>query len=137
MVMVPLVIVGVVPILNGHVDYSNFAHLVPPVANGAAESGNWNLSGWTLALGGMFLAAWSTYAFETAVCYTSEFRNPGIDTFKAIFGVTVRPAWARATARSDPIESHRSSSPITRRIPLRCCDISSSFAACTTHQVPA
>jgi amino acid transporter len=33
----------------------------------------------------MFLAAWSTYAFETAVCYTSEFRNPGSDTFKAIF----------------------------------------------------
>jgi amino acid transporter len=85
LVMVPLVIVGVVPILNGHVDYSNFAHLVPPVANGAAEPGNWNITGWTLALGGMFLAAWSTYAFETAVCYTSEFRNPGSDTFKAIF----------------------------------------------------
>ncbi len=85
LVMVPLVIVGVVPILNGHVDYSNFMHLVPPVANGAAEPGSWNLSGWTLALGGMFLAAWSTYAFETAVCYTSEFRNPGSDTFKAIF----------------------------------------------------
>ena len=36
-------------------------------------------------LGGMFIAAWSTYAFETAVCYTSEFKNPGTDTFKAIF----------------------------------------------------
>jgi amino acid transporter len=85
LVMVPLVIVGVVPILNGHVDYSNFMHLVPQAANGAAEPGNWNVGGWTLALGGMFLAAWSTYAFETAVCYTSEFRNPGSDTFKAIF----------------------------------------------------
>jgi amino acid transporter len=84
-VIVPLVIVGVVPILNGHVDYSNFVHLVPPAANGGADPGTWNLSGWTLALGGMFLAAWSTYAFETAVCYTSEFRNPGSDTFKAIF----------------------------------------------------
>src|SRR5271166_3591011 len=84
-VIVPLVIVGVVPILNGHVHYSNFMHLVPPAANGSAEPGNWNLSGWTLALGGMFLTAWSTYAFETAVCYTSEFRNPGSDTSKAIF----------------------------------------------------
>ena len=33
----------------------------------------------------MFLAAWSTYAFETAICYTSEFRNPARDTSKAIF----------------------------------------------------
>ena len=85
LVMVPLVIVGVVPILNGHVDYSNFTHLVPPIANGEARPGSWSMSGWTLALGGMFLAAWSTYAFETAVCYTSEFRNPAKDTFKAIF----------------------------------------------------
>ena len=29
--------------------------------------------------------AWSTYGFETAVCYTSELTNPGTDTFKAIF----------------------------------------------------
>jgi amino acid transporter len=35
--------------------------------------------------GGMFLAAWSTYGFETAVCYTSELKNPKTDTFKAIF----------------------------------------------------
>ncbi len=33
----------------------------------------------------MFIAAWSTYGFETAVCYTREFRNPASDTFKAIF----------------------------------------------------
>ncbi len=38
-----------------------------------------------LILGGMFIAAWSTYGFETAICYTSEFRNPKTDTFKAIF----------------------------------------------------
>src|ERR1700676_1018343 len=85
LVMVPLVIVGIVPILNGHVDYSNFSHLVPPIANGEAQPGSWSVSGWTLALGGMFLAAWTTYAFETEVCYTSEFRNPAKDTFKAIF----------------------------------------------------
>src|SRR5208337_755931 len=62
LVIVPLVIVGVVPILNGRVHFSNFAHLVPPLTNGAPEPGTWNSSGWTLILGGMFLAAWSTYA---------------------------------------------------------------------------
>ncbi|HDY86312.1 MAG TPA: APC family permease, partial [Methylophaga sp.] len=34
--------------------------------------------------GGLFIAAWSTYGFETAVCYTREFKNPKTDTFKAI-----------------------------------------------------
>ena len=47
--------------------------------------GTWNMAGITLIAGGMFIAAWSTYGFETAVCYTREFRNPARDTFKAIF----------------------------------------------------
>ncbi len=51
----------------------------------APEPGSWNIAGWTLILGGMFIAAWSTYGFETAICYTSEFKNPETDTFKAIF----------------------------------------------------
>ena len=33
---------------------------------------------------GMFIAGWSRYAFETAVCYTREFKNPASDTKKAI-----------------------------------------------------
>jgi amino acid transporter len=37
-----------------------------------------------LFLGGLFIAAWSAYAFETAICYTSEFKNPATDTYKAI-----------------------------------------------------
>ena len=44
----------------------------------------WDKAGWTLFFGGLFIAAWSAYAFETAICYTSEFRNPGTDTYKAI-----------------------------------------------------
>jgi amino acid transporter len=51
----------------------------------AAAPGAWNLHGWTLVLGGLFIAAWSTYAFETAICYTSEFKRPATDTFNAIF----------------------------------------------------
>ena len=34
--------------------------------------------------GGLFIAAWSTYGFETAVCYTREFRDPSRDTVRAI-----------------------------------------------------
>jgi amino acid transporter len=77
-VLIPLLIVGVVPLLTGDVMSSNFTPFVP--LNGA-----WDLKGSTLIAGGLFLAAWSAYAFETAICYTSEFKNPGRDTPKAIF----------------------------------------------------
>jgi amino acid transporter len=84
-VIIPMLIVGVVPILTGQIDWSNFSPLVPLAMPYAPDPGSWNIPGWTLVLGGLFIAAWSTYGFETAVCYTSEFRNPATDTFKAIF----------------------------------------------------
>jgi amino acid transporter len=74
-------IVGVVPILTGQINWDNYSPLVPLKAAYAPEMGEWNVGGWTLVLGGMFIAAWSTYAFETAICYTSEFKNPKTDTF--------------------------------------------------------
>jgi len=77
-VLLPLMLVGVVPLISGDVAQSSFDPFVP--LNGA-----WNLEGWTLFAGGLFLAAWSAYAFETAVCYTREFKDPGRDTVKAIF----------------------------------------------------
>lgn len=85
LVIVPMIIVGVVPLLSGKVSMANFSPFVPLAAAYAPDPGSWNVAGWTLALGGMFIAAWSTYGFETAVCYTSEFKNPETDTFKAIF----------------------------------------------------
>ncbi|TGR32233.1 APC family permease [Mesorhizobium sp. M8A.F.Ca.ET.202.01.1.1] len=85
LVIVPLLIVGVVPIITGQINWANYAPFVPLAAPYAPAPGAWNIGGWTLVLGGMFIAAWSTYAFETAVCYTSEFKNPATDTFKAIF----------------------------------------------------
>jgi amino acid transporter len=85
LVIVPMFIVGVVPLLEGKVVASNFSPFVPLAAAYAPDPGSWNIPGWTLFLGGMFIAAWSTYGFETAVCYTREFRNPSTDTFKAIF----------------------------------------------------
>src|SRR5262249_8882146 len=85
LVIVPMIIVGIVPILAGKVTMANFSPFVPLKAAYAADPGNWDIPGWTLALGGMFIAAWSPYGFEPAVCYTSEFKNPETDTFKAIF----------------------------------------------------
>ena len=84
-VLVPLFLVGIVPIVTGQIDYSNVTNLMPPAAAYSADEGSWNIGGWTLFLGGLYIAAWSTYGFETAVCYTRELKNPKTDTFRAIF----------------------------------------------------
>jgi amino acid transporter len=84
-VLVPLLLVGLVPIFTGAIEWSNVTGLVPPTAAYSGVDGTWSLGGWTLFLGGLYIAAWSTYGFETAVCYTRELRNPRTDTFKAIF----------------------------------------------------
>lgn len=81
-VLIPLFLVGLVPILTGSIDWMNVTSLTPP---NAGEDGSWNIGGWTLFLGGMYIAAWSTYGFETAVCYTRELKDPKRDTFRAIF----------------------------------------------------
>ena len=85
--MIPLILIGVVPILTGDIVKANFFPLAPLAHDtlGNVVSGTWNMAGITVMAGGMFLAAWSTYGFETAVCYTSELKNPKTDTFKAIF----------------------------------------------------
>lgn len=85
--MIPLILIGVVPLITGDVVKANYFPLVPLVhdAAGTVSNGSWNAAGWTAVAGAMFLAAWSTYGFETAVCYTGEFKNPKTDTFKAIF----------------------------------------------------
>ncbi len=85
LILAVMLIVGVWPIVTGQINWANFSNLVPPAAAYSADPGTWNNSGWALFLGGLFIAAWSTYAFETAVCYTREFKNPATDTFKAIF----------------------------------------------------
>lgn len=82
LVVIPMLIVGIVPYFNGGVNYANFTPLVPP-------NGEWNNGGWTFFLGALFIAGWSTYAFETAVCYTREFKNPAADTKKAIISAGI------------------------------------------------
>ncbi len=85
--MIPLLLIGIVPILTGDIVRANYFPLVPLAhdAAGRVIDGSWNMAGITVFAAGMFLAAWSTYGFETAVCYTGEFKNPKTDTFKAIF----------------------------------------------------
>ena len=84
--LLPLIILGTVPLFIGKVHSKNFIPFTPLQRNATnnVTTGSWDQAGITLFAGGMFIAAWSTYAFETAVCYTSEFKNPGSDTFKAI-----------------------------------------------------
>ena len=84
-VLVPLLLVGLVPVLTGAIDGMNVTGLVPPTAAYSGVDGEWSIGGWTLFLGGLYIAAWSTYGFETAVCYTRELRDPKTDTFRAIF----------------------------------------------------
>ncbi len=84
-VLVPLFLVGLVPILTGQINSMNVTNLLPPTAAYSGVDGTWNIGGWTLFLGGLYIAAWSTYGFETAVCYTSELKDPRRDTFRAIF----------------------------------------------------
>src|ERR1700741_5037794 len=84
--LLPLFIVCVVPALTGDVVLANFSPFTPLAkdASGAIVPGIWDKGGWLLFLGGLFIAAWSAYAFETAVCYMSEFKNPGEDMWRAI-----------------------------------------------------
>lgn len=88
--LTPLLIVGIVPFVTGDVPMPNLLPLLPlgHDAQGnltAAAFGSWNGQGVVMALGAMFMAGWASYGFETAVCYTREFRDPRRDTAKAIF----------------------------------------------------
>lgn len=84
--LLPLLLIGIVPLLGGEVRTENLLPLLPLKKDdvGRVIAGQWDMAGITLLAGGLFIAAWSTYAFETAVCYTREFRDPARDTFKAI-----------------------------------------------------
>lgn len=85
--LIPLIMIGLVPLITGDMPSEHFFPLSPLAYDsvGNVIDGLWNLNGWVLMAGGLFIAAWSTYGFETAVCYTREFKNPETDTFKAIF----------------------------------------------------
>ena len=85
--LLPLVLIGIIPVITGDTPRSHFFPLMPliPTGGASATTGLWTMQGVTVIAGGLFLAGYSTYGFETAVCYTREFRDPARDTFKAIF----------------------------------------------------
>jgi amino acid transporter len=86
--LLPLFVVCIIPLLQGNVLAQNFVPFTPLAtdANGQVVASSWDLAGYRLFLGGLFIAAWSAYAFETSVCYMSEFKNPGHDMPRAIIG---------------------------------------------------
>ena len=78
--LLPIALLILVPLVEGKVDTANLGPIEPP-------GGEW-LSWGTLETiaAGLFVAAWSAYAFETTICYTAEFRDPGRDAPRAILG---------------------------------------------------
>ena len=85
--LLPLLLIALVPLWRGDMPAANFLPLLPLAhdATGAPATGQWDAAGWSAAAGALFLACWAAFGFETAVCYTREFRDPRRDTFKAIF----------------------------------------------------
>ncbi len=84
--LAPLILVGLVPLLTGDLPSRHLFPLLPMLhdAAGHAHFGKWDVYGLTLLMGAMFGAGWSTYGFETAVCYIREFKDPKRDTPRAI-----------------------------------------------------
>jgi amino acid transporter len=87
--LLPLGLIGIVPLITGDLPAAHFAPFVPLThdAKGNVIPGSWNGAGWTLFGAGVFLAGWSTYGLETALVYTREFTNPKKDTVKAAIGI--------------------------------------------------
>ena len=85
--LLPLILIGLVPLVTGDLPLEHFIPFAPLAHDvfGKPAPGAWTLKGFTVIAGGLFIAGYSTYGFETAVCYTREFRDPARDTFRAIF----------------------------------------------------
>jgi amino acid transporter len=81
--LLPIALLIIVPVLEGKIDVDNLGPIQPP-------SGDWLTWGtFETIAAGLFVAAWSAYAFETTICYTAEFRDPGKDAPRAILGAGV------------------------------------------------
>lgn len=83
--LLPLVFLALIPLFKQGIRTEHFIPFVPMVhdSSGVALDGHWDMAGWTVLAGGLFVAAWSTYSMETAVCYTREFEDPHRDILKA------------------------------------------------------
>jgi hypothetical protein len=102
--LAPLILVGLIPVFTGNLPRDHLFPLLPMLrdAAGHAHFGSWNGYGLVLLMGAMFGAGWSTYGFETAVCYTREFRDPARDTPRAIIASGLVHPRLRARAAGVP-----------------------------------
>jgi amino acid transporter len=78
--LLPIALLIIVPLIQGKVDADNLT----PIAVPGGEWLSWGT--FETIAAGLFVAAWSAYAFETSVCYTAEYRDPGKDAPRAIIG---------------------------------------------------
>ena len=78
--LVPILLLTVVPLLTGKINWSHFSPFIPE-----GTTSWFSRDAFTLVMGGMFIAGWTTYACEAAMCYVSEYKNPDKDTVKAVF----------------------------------------------------
>jgi amino acid transporter len=76
--LLPIALLLIVPVFEGHVDMGNLTPIQPIGGDW------WSWDTLTTIAAGLFVAAWSAYAFETTICYTAEYRNPGKDAPRAI-----------------------------------------------------
>ena len=77
--LIPILLLSFVPMITGKVNFSHFTPFIPE-----GTTGWFSQQAFFLIAGGMFIAGWTTYACETAMCYVSEFRNPEKDTIRAV-----------------------------------------------------
>lgn len=89
--LLPLGIVGIAPLFLGTAHLSSLVPVVPLAhdAAGKAVAGHWDMAGITLFVGGLGVAAWSSYGIESCLVYAREFRDPAKDVLKAAVAVTL------------------------------------------------
>ncbi len=76
--IVPLLILTIVPVLSGKINWSHFA---PFLVEGTTS---WSdPEAFRLIMGSLFIATWTTFSCEVALCYVREFKAPQTDTIRA------------------------------------------------------
>ncbi len=89
--LIPLFAIALSTFFTGAFDWSNLTPLQPllPSPDGQVHFAQWDGLGVSIMLAAFFGASYATYPFETAVCYTREFRDPGKDTYRAIMSAGI------------------------------------------------
>jgi amino acid transporter len=83
--LLPLGIIGILPLITGRANLHELLPLVPLAHDAAGKviPGKWDMAGITLFVGALGLAAWSSYGIEACLVYAREFKKPSVDVIKA------------------------------------------------------